>query len=211
MSTQRYAGKAITILNHDGRCIHSRNCVLQRPDVFIANADGPWIAPDGADADRVAATVVACPSGALAFERHDGGAAESAPLVNTVHLRENGPLAVHAALNINGDAAHYRATLCRCGQSRNKPYCDGSHVSEGFEASGEPSTQESTPLAHRDGVLTISPLTDGPLLLQGNVEICSGTGRTVTRTQKSMLCRCGHSGNKPFCDGSHQRVGFKAP
>lgn len=65
MTTQRYDGKSITILNHDGRCIHSRNCVPQRPEVFIANADGPWIVPDAAHADRVVATISACPSGAL--------------------------------------------------------------------------------------------------------------------------------------------------
>lgn len=210
MTTQRYDGKSITILNHDGRCIHSRNCVLQRPEVFIANADGPWIVPDAANADRVVATISACPSGALAFERHDGGAAEGPPPVNTIHVRENGPLAVNAALDLKGDTAHYRATLCRCGQSRNKPYCDGSHVSEGFEATGEPPAQESTPLAHRDGPLAVSPQVDGPLLIQGNLEICSGTGRTVTRTQKAALCRCGNSGSKPFCDGSHRRVDFKA-
>jgi CDGSH-type Zn-finger protein/uncharacterized Fe-S cluster protein YjdI len=210
MTATRYPGKSITIVNYDGRCIHSRNCVLQRPEVFIANAPGAWIAPDAANADATAATILGCPSGALAYERHDGGLAESAPPVNVVRLRENGPLEFHAALDVAGNTEHFRATLCRCGLSGNKPYCDGSHVAARFLASGEPATQESTPLAVRHGPLKVAPAPNGPLLVQGSVEICSGTGRTVTRTQKTALCRCGASGNKPFCDGSHQRIGFSA-
>jgi len=210
MTATRYPGKSITIVNHDGRCIHSRNCVLQRPEVFIANAPGAWIAPDSANAEATAATILNCPSGALAYERHDGGREESAPPVNVVRVRENGPLEFHAALDVAGVTEHFRATLCRCGLSANKPYCDGSHVAAHFQATGEPPTQESAALAVRNGPLKVALAPNGPLLLQGSVEICSGTGRTITRTQKSALCRCGASANKPFCDGSHQRVGFSA-
>jgi CDGSH-type Zn-finger protein/uncharacterized Fe-S cluster protein YjdI len=210
MSATRYSGKSMTIINYDGRCIHSRNCVLQRPEVFIANAPGAWIAPDAANADATAATILSCPSGALAFERHDGGLAESAPPVNVVRVRENGPLEFHAALDVAGVTEHFRATLCRCGLSASKPYCDTSHVAGHFQATGEPGTQESTPLAVRNGPLKVTAAPNGPLLVNGSVEICSGTGRTVTRTQKAALCRCGASANKPFCDGSHQRVGFSA-
>jgi CDGSH-type Zn-finger protein/uncharacterized Fe-S cluster protein YjdI len=210
MTATRYPGKSITIVNYDGRCIHSRNCVLQRPEVFIANAPGAWIAADAAAPEATVATILCCPSGALAFERHDGGGAESAPPVNVVRVRENGPLEFHAALDVAGVTEHFRATLCRCGESHNKPYCDGSHVASRFQASGEPPTQDSTPLAVRNGALKVTPAPNGPLLLQGSAEICSGTGRTITRTQKAALCRCGASANKPFCDGSHQRVGFSA-
>ncbi len=56
------------------------------------------------------------------------------PLVNTVRVLENGPYAVRATLTINGAPAGLRATLCRCGQSKNKPYCDGSHTAAGFTA-----------------------------------------------------------------------------
>ncbi len=44
--------------------------------------------------------------------------------------------------------------------------------------------------------------------VEGNAEIVTGTGHTIARTTKVFLCRCGHSANKPFCDGSHKRVGF---
>lgn len=61
----------------------------------------------------------------------------------------------------------------------------------------------------RDGPLQIAPQKDGPLKVNGNLEVVSGTGRTLNRTTEVWLCRCGHSGHKPFCDGSHATFGFK--
>jgi CDGSH-type Zn-finger protein len=71
-------------------------------------------------------------------------------------------------------------------------------------------TIETPILASRNGPLKILPQHNGPLRMRGNIEICSGTGRTVKRTTAEAFCRCGHSANKPFCDGSHARVGFLA-
>ena len=62
----------------------------------------------------------------------------------------------------------------------------------------------------RDGALAIDPQTDGPLRVRGNLEITSGTGRVVARLTHAKLCRCGGSNNKPFCDGSHARIGFRS-
>ena len=45
--------------------------------------------------------------------------------------------------------------------------------------------------------------------LEGNLEICSGTGHTINRVGKTALCRCGQSSKKPYCDGTHAKVGFK--
>ena len=78
-----------------------------------------------------------------------------------------------------------------------------------FTATGEPATQPSEPLAVRNGPLTLTPYPNGPLGFQGSLEIVSGTGRTVSRVERGALCRCGHSANKPFCDGTHAKVGFK--
>jgi CDGSH-type Zn-finger protein len=100
--------------------------------------------------------------------------------------------------------------LCRCGQSQNKPFCDGAHNAAGFKASGEPVTRESQPLAVRGGALQVEPLKNGPLEVTGNLEICAGTGRTVDRVTAARLCRCGQSQDKPFCDGSHAVAGFVA-
>jgi CDGSH-type Zn-finger protein len=131
-------------------------------------------------------------------------------MVNVVKVRENGPLAFRAALRIDGADAGMRATLCRCGASRNKPFCDSSHNAARFTATGEPSTAESKPLPVRSGVLEVTGTKDGPLKVSGPLEIVSGTGRTVQRTSETWLCRCGGSANKPYCDGSHARLGFKS-
>ena len=200
---------AITLRFDGRRCIHSRHCVLEAPTVFLANTPGAWIHPEATTVEHCVHVARSCPSGAITYERHDGGPEERAPGVNVIRVRENGPYAVHAAIELpNG--TEFRATLCRCGQSKRKPYCDGSHTAAGFAATGEPATAPCEPLVERGGTLAITPLPDGPLQLTGNVEICTGTGRTVFRTQSARLCRCGASGTKPFCDGSHVRVGFRS-
>jgi len=205
-----YRGEKITIRFDGGRCIHSRNCVLGLPNVFRANVQGPWIKPDSANVEELIAVAKSCPSGAITYERHDGGDAERAPDVNVIRVLENGPLAVVADLHIKGQEPRTRATLCRCGASRNKPFCDGAHKKAGFTATGELPTEESEPLEVRNGKLEITPFPDGPLGFAGNVEIIAGTGRTLNRTTKGALCRCGHSKNKPYCDGSHKAAGFTA-
>ena len=206
---EEYRGTKVLVRFDGAKCIHSRHCVLEQPAVFLANVSGPWIHPDAASPDAAVAVAHNCPSGAISYERLDGGPQEAAPPVNTLHLRENGPLAFRAELVVGAKAAGFRATLCRCGASKNKPWCDTSHIAAGFKASGEPATTEvPQPLAKRNGALSIAPLTNGPLEVSGNLEICSGTGRTVMRTQKTFLCRCGASANKPFCDGTHKKIGF---
>jgi CDGSH-type Zn-finger protein/uncharacterized Fe-S cluster protein YjdI len=203
-------GKKAVIRFEAGKCIHSRNCVLGRPDVFVPNVQGEWIFPDRATPEEIAELAHNCPSGAIQYELLQGGG-EVGPVVNTVHVRENGPLAFHAPLQIAGQPAGYRATLCRCGASQNKPYCDGSHTAAGFIATGEPPTQESKPLAVRNGPVALTPLKDGPLQARGPLELVSGTGRTLNKVEETYLCRCGASKNKPYCDGSHKAIGFTAP
>jgi CDGSH-type Zn-finger protein/uncharacterized Fe-S cluster protein YjdI len=210
---QQYRGKNILVRFEGSKCIHSRNCVLGRPDVFVPNAPGEWIQPDGASAEDVAAIARSCPSGAIRYERIDGAEQEAPPPVNVVRVRENGPLAMYADIALADQPPMLRATLCRCGASKTKPFCDASHVAAGFVASGEPviaGVQDSPALEQRGGKLEVKPLRNGPLLVTGNVEVVTGTGHTVTRTQKAAFCRCGASEKKPFCDGSHLRIGFKS-
>ena len=205
-------GREVTITFDGARCVHSRNCVLSHPEVFDPNVQGDEIFPDAADAEAVLRIGLNCPSGAIRVARNDGSSTSDAPpLVNTLRLRENGPLAFEAALIVAGVVqASPRATLCRCGASANKPYCDGSHVAAGFVASGEPAVQESAALPARNGVVEVVPTLNGSLRVIGNLEIVSGTGRTVKRATQVFLCRCGQSKNKPYCDGSHKAAGFLA-
>jgi len=210
MSKEIVRGKTAVIEFDARKCVHSRHCVLDRPDVFVPNVEGDWIHPDAATADELVALACNCPSGAIVTRRLDGGAGESAPLVNTVRVLENGPLAIRAELSVRGSAAGLRVTLCRCGRSRNKPYCDGSHASAGFTATGEPPAKESAPLPKRSGALAVAPVPNGPLKLTGPMEVVSGTGHTINRAAELYFCRCGHSRTKPYCDGTHQTVGFVA-
>jgi CDGSH-type Zn-finger protein/uncharacterized Fe-S cluster protein YjdI len=203
-------GQALTLKFEAQRCIHARFCVTGAPTVFLANVRGPWIHPDTVDVERLAAIAQECPSGAIQYRRKDGRPDETAPPVNLAAIREGGPYAIRGRLQIDGEFAGFRATLCRCGASKNKPFCDSSHHEIGFAATGEPASGVTDMLPVRDGVLAIDPQADGPLQVRGNLEITSGTGRVVARVTAARLCRCGGSSTKPFCDGTHARIGFRS-
>ena len=71
--------------------------------------------------------------------------------------------------------------------------------------------QAQIEVAHRRVLQSrLDPLPDGPLAVRGNMEIISGTGRVVARLESAQLCRCGGSSTKPFCDGTHARIGFRS-
>jgi len=203
-------GEKLDLLFETKRCIHARFCVTGAPDVFLANVQGPWLHPDAMEVERVVEIAHACPSGAIQYHRTDGAHDETAPPVNLASIRESGPYAFRGQLEIDGDPIGFRATLCRCGASKNKPFCDSSHHEVGFSATGEPATGTTDALSVRHGVLAIDPQLNGPLSVRGNLEITSGTGRVVSRVTTAKLCRCGGSATKPFCDGTHARIGFKS-
>ena len=130
-----------------------------------------WINPIAVDVDRLAEISHACPSGAIKYMRKDGKPDEIAPPVNLIAIREAGPYAVRGDIRLDGVPAGCRLTLCRCGASKNKPYCDGSHHRVSFATTGEPPAGQADMLAVRDGVLSIDTQLDGPLQVRGNLEI----------------------------------------
>jgi CDGSH-type Zn-finger protein/uncharacterized Fe-S cluster protein YjdI len=204
-------GRDLTLIYEGRKCIHSRFCVTWGPKVFLANVKGPWINPDAMSTEALAEIAHVCVSGAIRYKRKDGRPDEQAPPVNLISVREGGPYAFRADIRLEGaPAGNFRYTLCRCGASKNKPFCDGSHHDVKFSASGEPPTGKADMLEVRDGPLEVTPLTDGPLQVRGNLEIISGTGRVVARLESARLCRCGGSATKPFCDGTHARIGFRS-
>lgn len=173
--------------------------------------------------------------------------------------------------------------LCRCGGSRNKPFCDATHGLKGFvgtetasrdtsaeerdvypaasvtvlddrsrcahfgqctdrlpgvfRATEEPfvnptqATDEDIVEVVRDcpsGALAftrgsspdpvesphaplIAPIVDGPYRVQGAIRVIAADGTPYEVRERQTLCRCGHSRNKPFCDGSHWYAGFRDP
>ena len=136
-----YPGDAVDV-SWDGRlCIHVGECGRSEGELFVGGRN-PWCDPNLAgSADRVAEVCQRCPTGALTYVRKDGGAAEVAPGRNQVVVANDGPLYFTGALDIDGAAADqvgvkFRAALCRCGASKNKPFCDNSHRDVGFEDHG---------------------------------------------------------------------------
>lgn len=211
----QYQGEAITVTWSKARCIHVAEC-LRRLGVVFDTSRAPWVLPDAASADEIAATIGHCPSGALHFQRLDSGAAEAPDAVNTITPRASGPLYVRGDVIVTNDDGEEivrdtRLTLCRCGASKNKPFCDNSHVTIEFRPGAMPGDNRLTTDFTQvpTDQLTITAVTDGPLQLRGPVEIRSKDGQTVYRGNKAKLCRCGQSGNKPFCDGTHSTIDFK--
>lgn len=203
---------AIAISFDGQKCIHARRCVLGLPAVFRPGTKGGWIFPDAGNAEEIARIIDTCPSGALTYQRKDGGMNEVMPKVNTLRLWEDGPNELHGDIHITGDEPRKRVVLCRCGQSQNKPFCDNSHLKADFTATCDiPSEEEVETPEPRDGALTVKPMKNGPVMVSGSLEIIAGSGRRITAGSKFFLCRCGHSQNKPFCDGSHTKIGFEAP
>jgi CDGSH-type Zn-finger protein/uncharacterized Fe-S cluster protein YjdI len=206
-----YPGKAATVSWHRRLCIHVGECGRAKGDLFVGGRD-PWCQPDLASNEEVAEIIRRCPTGALTVKFGDGAGEEQAEPVNSVSVAYNGPLFVRGELAVEGapeDApgVAYRAALCRCGKSRNKPFCDNSHEKAGFTdygAVGETGSDE----AESGGALSVQPVKDGPLIFNGNFTILSSSGREAWRGTRAALCRCGESANKPFCDGSHKAAGF---
>ena len=211
-----YPGEKISIQYEVKRCIHATECAHGLPGVFDPQRK-PWIDPDKAAADAVAAVVERCPTGALHFTRHDGGPAEAVPGQNRITVAADGPLWLRGELEIIGpDGAvvlkDTRVALCRCGTSNNKPFCDGSHAKAGFQDGGAlgKSSVKTVESAAEEPALRITPTADGPLAIKGEAEIVSADGQTCYSGNRMYLCRCGASQNKPFCDGSHSTVGFNS-
>ena len=169
-----------------------------------------------------------------------------------------------------------RYALCRCGQSGNRPFCDGTHARVGFQADDKAGgtyderaevvggdvnvrydqgicvhagfcgttvtnvweeagrTGDTSARMHAiamiehcpsgaltyelDGVINeplmpqaIGVISDGPLWVTGMVPVINSDGTQLEARNRVTLCRCGASGNKPLCDGSHKDAGFTEP
>jgi len=142
-----YRGSSIEVSFDVDLCIHATECVRGLPAVFDRHRR-PWIIPDNAAAQDVSVVVERCPTGALTYHRSDGQPDEQTRRVTVVTPVENGPLVVRGDLVVRHDDGHLerlpRSALCRCGHSKNKPFCDSSHVEAGFKAAGAMTTP-STP------------------------------------------------------------------
>ena len=208
-----YASDELTVDYDASRCIHAAECVHGLPAVFDPKRR-PWIAAEQASRDELAAVIERCPTGALKYTPRDGGPPESAPTSNCVRVVKNGPLHVTGRLRVTlpgGETLdETRVAFCRCGQSANKPFCDNAHAAGGFsDPARVPEGKLKAGAPDDDATLRITLAQNGPVLLRGPVEL-RGAGEAAETGAGCALCRCGHSANKPFCDGSHTRAGFVA-
>ena len=132
--TKEYSTGEIAVEWEPRLCFHSETCVRSLPQVFDSTRR-PWIRVDAASAEEVEATVARCPSGAL--RTHRPGVRPTRPRTLEVRASENGPLLLRGdvcVLAADGSLLYEgeRAALCRCGGSSNKPFCDGTHRTNGF-------------------------------------------------------------------------------
>ena len=209
--TSEYRGSGLVVRYDVKRCIHAAECVKGLPQVFDPNAK-PWVQPGKAAADQVIAVIGRCPTGALSVTKEDGQACEQTPVANEARLVADGPIYLHGDIEIyDGDGKltgrETRVALCRCGASKNKPFCDNSHGGAGFRHDGScGETDQVQALAAGKLKLTVFP--GGPVQCDGPLSILDAFGEVAARTEQCWFCRCGGSANKPFCDGSHKTIGF---
>lgn len=207
----KYKGRHIVVYFTVDRCTHVAECLRGAPDVFDTTRR-PWIQPDAEPAEKVAEVVMRCPTGALHFERLEGGPEEPVPEENIITLNPDGPLYFRGNLEVyDPDKFLFKDTrlsFCRCGQSTIMPFCNGFHIIADFkdDAILASESEAETPSTH--GLLKIRLMANGPLLVSGPFLIKDAEGNASCHGDKASLCRCGGSKNPPFCDGTHKDIGF---
>ena len=211
-----YQGKEIVVTWNGKRCIHVAECI-RRLGIVFDTRKVPWVQPDNADADTVADVVMHCPTGALHFQWTDTGMTEAIPAENTVEVSPNGPLYVRGDITIvdsdnEVQLRDTRVALCRCGASKGKPLCDGSHRQLKFRHVMSPEQIIAAPDTPQNaaGKMEIEPLENGPLMIKGNFRLRFSGADQDQMTSDRAFCRCGSSGTKPFCDGSHKKISFQS-
>lgn len=147
-----YRGTDVEVTFDLDICIHVGECLRGEPAVFQLKRR-PWVLPDAGGADAIAEVIHRCPSGALQYRRLDGGPDETHQGTTATPIK-NGPLLVVGDIDVRHEDGTVerlpRATLCRCGQSRNKPFCDNEHLRIKFQAPGVQLKIHLTPVRPRE-------------------------------------------------------------
>lgn len=133
---ENYEGDQITVHDNRGICAHAGRCTDGLSQVFRLNQE-PWIDPNASNPEEIIAVIRKCPSGALSYSvggvEHRDRKGEPA-----IFVSPNGPYVVSGGAELletprgeGSSTEHF--TLCRCGGSKNKPFCDGTHWHIQFE------------------------------------------------------------------------------
>jgi uncharacterized Fe-S cluster protein YjdI len=135
--TRTYECPELTVVWDATKCTHVAECLTALPEVFDVTRR-PWVDVTAADGEQIAAAIRLCPTGALKYEAHGEFPDEEPDEVTTVRAGRLGPLYMRGRIRLvdgrgNVIADETRVALCRCGASKNKPYCDNSHRLVGKE------------------------------------------------------------------------------
>lgn len=177
---------------------------------FVAYMDDSTGRPDSSDSGL---TTTAKALDRWFKERQAGHAAPRLLEVpNEAMVTNGGPIQITGNITlIKEDGSIQYAnhlTLCRCGHSSDKPTCDESHLDVEFLHSGKISEISEVAATQRASKITISCIKDGPITFRGKLKLHNEFGQECVKMRGS-ICRCGQSASKPFCDGSHNRTGFR--
>jgi uncharacterized Fe-S cluster protein YjdI/CDGSH-type Zn-finger protein len=136
--TKKYSNGEITVVWKPSLCIHSGICSRGLPLVFDARKR-PWIDINASDTEHIINQVKKCPSGALSYYENaeEDAASLQIDAETKLEVTPNGPLLVYGNVTIKDARGHKIkknnvTAFCRCGQSGNKPFCDGSHITTNF-------------------------------------------------------------------------------
>lgn len=212
-----YEGTEITILDNRGICSHAGYCTDSLPKVWQMGVE-PWINPDAASTEEIIKTIKKCPSGALSYSMnsrlHNSWHSDA-----DIYITKNGPYKVKGEINLKNtelfegmSSDHY--ALCRCGQSRNKPFCDGSHWYSGFRDDEALTISE----ANRNlGVIKEHWSRAGSLdkLEENKPVTVSVNNKQIALIRKGKRCyavnaRCPHQGG-PLQEGTVTEKGIRCP
>jgi len=165
-----YPGTQLTVLDNRGTCAHSGFCTDRLNTVFHLGED-PFVVPNGARMDDIVRAVRACPSGALSYaldgvEIRDGVDQRRPP---AIEVSKDGPYRVTGGIPLrdgqgddeprNAGASREHYSLCRCGHSRNKPFCSGMHWYVDFHDPEMPADHQPTLFEWAGGLPALTRMT----------------------------------------------------
>jgi len=132
---KEYTNGEVTIVFQPKKCYHSERCIKGLPEVFDAHKT-PWINENGATSEKIIEQVKKCPSGALTYYLNEELQGDT--ISASIEVLENGPYLIKGKIKVEDLKGKVNIqkgpfALCRCGQSKSKPYCDSTHRKIGSE------------------------------------------------------------------------------
>ena len=137
--TKKYTNGEITVVWKPHLCVHATTCFTELPKVFIPY-ERPWIKMSGATTEEIMDTVARCPTQAISYYWNNSVNPEGNEevLKTEVSFIKNGPIIIKGSFKVidvdkNEIITEKTASFCRCGHTKNRPFCDGTHLKSDFK------------------------------------------------------------------------------